>query len=178
MKIESIMKKIALIAVCFFGFTLQKSNAQKTVAYRKLELTLSRAFIYDGDIIQHQQYKNKAFVFGIAVCVNNLGMVDSLIFTNRTKTLDTLMLFDWITKELKKDQISFVAHKNTILVSVALVRRGWDSTIDNFYNSNSNEKTDFDEYFYNILPNVDGVKGGRRVKLLPSIGLVQVKPQR
>lgn len=129
------------------------------------------------DLFSNIRFKDKAFTFGIAISINKLGKVDSVIFTNENKLLDSIVSFKYMKRQLMKENAMFVPYKSTVLVTVVLVRRGWDKQIgnfyDNYYKNKNPDLSDFDENLLNLLPNIEKISTAKKVKLLPTINFVQ-----
>jgi hypothetical protein len=124
--------------------------------------------------------KNKAFAFGFVIGVNKNGKVDTVIFTNQTKKLDSLVSFETMRKKIKRLK-GFETSKNTAIVGVVLIRRERDSAITNFYDHymrrQYKEIQDFDQYFTGMIPTIPSYLEGRKIILLPAFGFVQVEPK-
>ena len=151
-----------------------KSNSE-------IELALISYYnTYGGEIYRLPSFKEKAFIYGFAIGINKTGKVDTVIFSNQTKKLDSLVSFKTIRQQLTKVS-GFDQFKNTIIVGLVLIRREQDSAITNFYDpytrSKHDEKQDFDQYFLGITPDIPDHMKNRKLILLPSFGLVQVKPK-
>jgi len=136
---------------------------------------------YGRDIFSLPRYKNKAYTFGFAISINQKGKIDTIIFSNKTKALDSLVSFKNIDKELKANQNTFDLKKNTIVVGIVLVRKSWETNIDNLYDNYHRrinpDLADFDQYFYNLIPNIEKISKMKSIRLLPSISLVQMPPK-
>lgn len=161
--------------------SLNSAMAQKSDMHSKIEKLLLDARAYNGFIELSPEYFQKGFVFGLAVSVNDKGMVDSVVFTNQTKTLDSLVLFKRASENFKKDKKSFLGHKNTVFVTLVLVRRGYDDAITNFPDAfqkkRYSELINFDDYFINAMPDVSGLSLKKKVVVIPTIPLVYGKAQ-
>ncbi len=169
---------ILLLALSVLLFT-ERTNAQTNKAHKKIEKSLNEAFVYNGGIFEAEEYRNLGFTFGLAVCINGNGRVDSVIYSNRTPLLEKLVLFNRITTLLKNDKATFINHKNSVLVSLVLLRRSWDNSIANFADKNQQkwnpERTNFDDYFYQAMPQLGIFGEKRKVVLLPTFSMVQSK---
>ncbi|MEJ5996603.1 hypothetical protein WG904_19400 [Pedobacter sp. Du54] len=163
---------VLLVLVLSFGNRIQAQTKHK-VYY-----TIERALQYPQGMERYGsiQYKNKGYVFGFAISINKLGVIDTVLFSNRTKFLDSLVCFDLVEKRLKQDCKEFSKFMNTVLVGAVLVRRGWDSTIDNlqdtYQKSKARQREDFDSYFNGMIPDIDEISKTKFVKLLPSFLLI------
>lgn len=120
-----------------------------------------------AELMKTEPYKNKAFIFGIAIGVNKLGLVDTVMFSNQTKELDSIFNFAKVALALKNNKIAFRNEKNSLLVTNVFIRREWDDQIDNV--------KAFNEYFNNLLPELGDLLNTRKIKLIKSINMTQVK---
>jgi hypothetical protein len=170
---------LTLLWLLFLSFT--SVMAQQNAMHAKIEKSLLNAGAYNGFIELSPEYFQKGFVFGLAVSVNAQGRVDSVLFTNRTKILDSLVLFKRAGENFKKDKKSFLGHKNTVFVTLVLVRRGYDAAISNFPDAfqkkRYTELINFDDYFINAMPDVSGLSIKKRIVVIPTIGLIYGKAQ-
>ena len=145
----------------------------------RIELALISYYNAQGSIISDLPiYKNKAFSFGFSIFINQRGKIDSITFTNKSKTLDSLISFGNIEKRIRTQEDLFLGHKNSIMVGIALVRNHEDTKIENLYDNivkGSNPAlVDFDNSFYKMLPFIPD-KDPRKIYLLPAFSLVQVR---
>ena len=175
------MKTYTSILFLLLFLSFNNAIAQQNEVHDQIQKSLIDATAYNAIIDLSPQYRQKGFVFGVALSVNAQGRVDSVIFTNRTKILDSLVLFKRATEMLKKDKKSFLGHKNTVLVSLVLVRREYDSSIsnfpDDFQKKRYTELINFDDYFKNAMPDINGISIKKRIVLLPTMTLIFSKPQ-
>jgi len=175
------MKKSRFMLLFVLIFSAMNGNAQTEKQIRnKIELALISYYNISGrEVFSLPKYRNKAYTFGFAISLNQIGKIDTVIFTNQTKILDSLISFKSIVKRLKADEYVFTNQKNTIFVGIALVRKNWENTIDNFYDGYHRridpELADFNQYFYNIIPDIGKISHSKNVKLLPAFSLVQVQ---
>lgn len=149
----------------------------------KVERAISLYYdTYGREVFSLPKYKNKAYIFGFAISINQKGKIDTIVFSNKTKLLDSLVSFKNIVKRLTSDEYVFANEKNTIFVGFALVRKSRDITIDNLYDDYHRrvnpDLADFDQYFYNTVPDIDKISHSKNIKLLPAISLVQVEGKR
>jgi hypothetical protein len=174
------MKNYYLTLTCMLLLFVKHADAQQSKAHSKINKVLAESFVYNHGIFDDERYKNVGFTFGVAVCINAQGRVDSVIFSNRTKTLDSLVMFKRVSDQLKSDKTTFLSHKNSVLVSLVLLRRSWDESISNFADRSQREwnpdRTNFDDYFNKAMPDIGSLSEKRKVKLLPTFSLVQGKP--
>ncbi|MCZ4244562.1 hypothetical protein [Pedobacter punctiformis] len=178
------MKKIQYMLILFSFILLAKSSIAQTEKQIRNKIERALASYYDTygrELFSRPQYKNKAYTFGFAISINKKGKIDTIIFSNKTKSLDSLISFKSIAKQLKVSEDIFANDKNTVFVGIALVRREWDNSIDNFYDSyyrHSNpELAGFDQYFYNLIPNIENISYSKSIRLLPAFSLVQMQPK-
>ena len=177
MKYKKLIYCLFGLIILAFGFTQLKAQSIPN----NLSLRIRNIIYYapGHELFSSKNNENKAFTFGMAISINEFGKVDTVIFTNTTKSLDSIVSFKYMTKQLKKEKTIFNPYKNTILVTVVLVRRGWDKHISNFYDyfykNKYPELSDFDENFFSVLPNIDAISRSKKVKLFPSINFVQPK---
>lgn len=171
---------ISILFILLLNFN--RTSAQQKELHHQVERALRNATAYNAAIDLSPQYQQKGFVFGLAIRINAQGRADSVLFTNRTNILDSLVLFKSVTENLKKDKKSFLNYKNSVLVSLVLVRRGYDPAISNFpdafQRSYSPENISFDEYFAKAMPDVGRLSANKKIILLPTINLIFAKPQR
>ena len=120
-----------------------------------------------AELMKTGDYKNKGFIFGIAIGINKLGLVDTVMFSNQTKELDSIFNFAAVTRKLKENKTAFRNEKNTLLVTNVFIRRAWDYQIDNV--------EAFDKYFNNLLPELGALQNTRKIKLIKTINMSQVK---
>lgn len=169
-----------LLWFLFLSFNYS-AMAQQSGIHAKIERLLVEARPYNELADFSPQYFQKGFVFGLAVSVNGQGRVDSVLFTNRTKILDSLMLFKRTTENFKKDKKSFLHHKNTVFVTLVLVRRDYDAAISNFPDAFQKQRytelINFDDYFMNAMPDISTISIKKKVVLLPTTNLNFFKPQ-
>ncbi|MFI5450567.1 hypothetical protein ACHMWN_00245 [Pedobacter sp. UC225_61] len=177
-------KVLALIVIVFNFLIINNSKAQEDYQLKfKIENSLYSFFnTYGHDVFSNPKYKDKAYTFGFAISINQHGLVEEVIFSNKTKTLDSLVSFAEITKKLKAQKTAFKSYRNTVLISFVLVRRGWDKNIANFYDKDDLERNpelpDFDTYFYKIMPNIDRINKDKKIKFLQPFSMIQVQGHR
>lgn len=175
------MKTFISTLLLLLYLSFNNAMAQKIDMHAKIEKLLLDARAYNGFIELSPEYFQKGFVFGLAISVNGQGRVDSVAFTNRTKILDSLVLFKRVAENFKKDKKSFLNHKNTVFVTLVLVRRGYDDAISNFPDAfqkkRYTELINFDDYFINAMPDISGLNVKKKIVVIPTIGLIYGKAQ-
>lgn len=125
-----------------------------------------------AEVFSKPQYKNKAYIIGFAIRINSVGKVDSVMFTNQTSSLDSIVSFNSIRKEIFNHRYKFTAeafsnYRNTVFVGLALVRKDWEHSIENL--------AEFDKNFYNAVPNIEQLSKGKNVIFLPTFSMVQMR---
>lgn len=160
------IKTILIISILLFA---TKTHAQSEKAIKiQIERSIASYFNTQGsEFFEKAPYKNSAFTFGIAISINKNGVIDSILYSNKTALLDSIVSFTRIAEMLKDKKIMkvFSNHKNTVFLSVVLLRKSWEHSIENL--------EDFDSYFYNMIPNIDMISRLKKIRVLPAITMVQ-----
>lgn len=167
------MKIINIISIILISIIGNKAAAQnEKVIKMQIERSIANYFNTEGsEVFEKVAFKNSAFTFGIAININQYGQIDSVIFSNKTPLLDSIVCFKRITEMLKSKKIMevFSGHKNTIILSIVLLRKSWEDSIENI--------KEFDVYFRNMIPNLEGLGSSKKIKILPAITMIQGKKQ-
>ena len=143
-------------------------SAQVSLKKRLTNVFFAHFMPRGAALLDTEAYKNKAFIFGMAIGVNDKGVVDTVIFSNQTKELDEIVNFAKTIAYLKKNT-AFRDQKNSLLVANVFIRREWDSRIENLDSLST--------YFDNLLPKLGKLQDSRKIKLIESINLTQFKPK-
>ena len=164
--------KNPILSILLILFSISDVCAQNEKAVRtKIEYALISYYnTRCAEIFFQSHYKNNAYIIGFAISVNNVGKVDSVLFTNRTPALDSIVSFNSIKKLFIKGPFAseaFLKYKNTVFVGMALIRKDFDYSIDNL--------DEFDKNFLNAVPNIEKISKGKAVQFLPTFSMVQVR---
>jgi len=167
------IKALNIILLIFISIYGNVVFAQKEkVINIQIERSIASYFNTEGsEIFENATYKNRAFTFSIAISVNQNGVIDTILFSNKTPMLDSIVSFKRITEMLKSKKIMavFSNHKNTVLLSTILLRKSWEYRIENV--------EEFDSYFNKLIPNLDAIGRLKKIKVLPAITMIQVRKQ-